>query len=347
MEERRVLVVHRQLVQVVQAGSLPLGGHPRAGDGVDGQGVVQLVVGQGVGLGVPGAGPGIEGAVKVRHFHRGVGLPVKGDKAQRLAQPAVGIVGPQGGPVMVGAVVDILILVGRQGVLQGDIDPPGLLHRRLDLADVALFLQQGRMGRHPLRVDGRSRRGHHHIHPAGIAPRQGPHRRDVPGQGALLAGDQAVGAVKHLAMIPQQHPAALGLLEQSRFHKALQADPGIPAGDLVFCILGVIVEEAVQSRRGQDLRGHGRALGQGGVFQLADGAVGGDAVQKEHPHKKEAEQDQHRVVDQPAFSFALALLHSCLPIFRFVPAGPGGRRGLVCADQKLKYRKGLLVLPTT
>ena len=163
----------------------------------------------------------------------------------------------------------------------------------------------------------------------------------------MFRGDQAVGAVKHLATIPQQHPAALGLLEQSCFHKALQADPGIPAGDLVFCILGVIVEEAVQSRRGQDLRGHGRALGQGGVFQLADGAVGGDAVQKEHPHKKEAEQDQHRVVDQPAFSFALALLHSCLPIFRFVPAGPGGRRGLVCADQKLKYRKGLLVLPTT
>ena len=165
-------------------------------------------------------------------------------------------------------------------------------------------LQQGGGRRHPLGVDGRGRRHDHRVHPAGPAGRQRGGRRHVPGEGALLARDESVAAVEHLPLGPQQDAAALGLLQQGRLDKALQADPAVPAGHLILGVLGVAVEEAVQPRRRQDLGGDGGALGQGGVLQLADGAVGGDAVQQEHPAEKQAEQEDHRVMDQTAFSSA-------------------------------------------
>ena len=64
MEEHGVFVVDIQFVGVVQAGGGALGGLAGAGDVPDGQGVLQLVVGDGVRHGVPGAGLGVVGAVE-------------------------------------------------------------------------------------------------------------------------------------------------------------------------------------------------------------------------------------------------------------------------------------------
>ena len=64
VEKHGVLVVDGKLVRVVEAGGLALGGLARGSDGVDGQGVGQVVVGDGVRLGVGRPGLGVVGAVE-------------------------------------------------------------------------------------------------------------------------------------------------------------------------------------------------------------------------------------------------------------------------------------------
>ena len=127
-------------------------------------------------------------------------------------------------------------------------------------------------------------------------------------------------------MLPAQQDAAVLLfLQQGGLHHALQADPLVAAEHLILDILGVGGEVAVQPL-GREL-GQGRALAEGGVLQLTVGPVRGDHIQCEQPHKEQGEHDQHRVVQQGR-SFCMLVHELHLP-------------------QKLKYRNGLLVLPTT
>ena len=115
MQEHGVLIIHLQLVQIVQAGGGALGGLARAGDVPDRQAVLQVVPGNGVGFGIPGAGLGVVSAVEILTGLGRVGIPVKGGQAQRLTELLVGVVGPQRCPVVVGTVVEVFLFVLRQG----------------------------------------------------------------------------------------------------------------------------------------------------------------------------------------------------------------------------------------
>ena len=125
--------------------------------------------------------------------------------------------------------------------------------------------------------------------------------------------------------LAQQDAAVLLFLQQGGLHHALQADPLVAAEYLILDVLGVGGKVAVQPL-GREL-GQGRALAEGGVLHLTVGPVRGDQIQCEQPHKEQGEHDQHRVVQQGR-SFCMLVHGSHLP-------------------QKLKYRNGLLVLPTT
>ena len=131
---------------------------------------------------------------------------------------------------------------------------------------------------------------------------------------------------EHHVLFAQQDAAALGLLEQGGLGQTLQADPLVPPKDLILDIFRVGGEVVVQP-----IRRHCRqlgALGQGGVFQFAVGPVGRHHVQHKQGKEKQPEHHKHRVLEQRG-RFSGMLVHSEIP------------------PQKLKYRNGLLVLPTT
>ena len=227
--------------------------------------------------------------------------------------------------MVVGAVIEILALVVGQGAAHIHKAASGGLHGGAELIKISVLVQQGRVGRYVLRVDVRCSRGQQYIHLAGVPLAERLHRRSILGQGALLAGEQPEGAGKHHVLPAQQDAAVLLFLQQGGLHHALQADPLVAAEYLILDVLGVGGKVAVQPL-GRERR-QGRALAEGGILQLTVGPVRGDQIQCEQPHKEQGEHDQHRVVQQGR-SFCMLVHELHLP-------------------QKLKYRNGLLVLPTT
>lgn len=97
-------------------------------------------------------------------------------------------------------------------------------------------------------------------------------------------------------LFAQQDAAVLLLLQQGGLHYALQADPLIAAEHLILHVLCVGGKVAVQPLGGK--LGQRRALGKGGVFHLAVGAVRCNKVQCEQTKKEQAEHHQHRVVQE-------------------------------------------------
>ena len=98
-------------------------------------------------------------------------------------------------------------------------------------------------------------------------------------------------------MLPaQQDAATLLFLQQGGLHHALQADPLVAAEYLILDVFRVGGEVAVQSL-GREL-GQGGPLGEGGVLHLAVGPVRCDHVQHKQAEEKQAEHDQHRIVQE-------------------------------------------------
>ena len=325
MQEHGVLVVDGEPIGIVQAGGLAVCGLPGGRHVVDGQLVGQVVPGDGVRHGVPGAGLGVVGAVEAIGGQGRVGGGVKGCKTQGSAQLLVGVISAQARPVVVGAVIEILALVVGQGAAHVHKAASGGLHGGAELIKIRVLVQQGRVGRYVLRVDVRCSRGQQYIHLAVVPLAERLHRRSILGQGALLAGEQPEGAGKHHVLPAQQDAAVLLFLQQGGLHHALQADPLVAAEYLILDVLGVGGKVAVQPL-GRELR-QGRTLAEGGILQLTVGPVRGDQIQCEQPHEEQGEHDQHRIVRQGSL-FCMLVHGSHLP-------------------QKLKYRNGLLVLPTT
>ena len=248
---------------------------------------------------------------------------VKGRQALRFAELLVGVVSPQRRPVVVGAIVQILVLVRPQRI--GDAEK---LHRRercLRFVDPPFLVHLGRSEGQVFRVEHGGRRHEHEAHLAGVTLAQGLHRRQILVPDPLFGGQNAVAPGKHPVLPPQQDAAALGLLEQGRLGQALQADPLVPPEDLILHIFGIVRKIVVQP-----IHRHGRQfgpLGEGSVFQLAVGAVRRHQVQHEQRREEQGESRQHRV-----------LLQGGNTLFRIHALRP---------PQKLKYRNGLFVLPTT
>lgn len=87
--------------------------------------------------------PWRSGCRKAVGSQRSVGGGIKGGKAKGLAQLAVSVVGAKARPVVVGAVVDILALVGGKGGTHVHKAAAGGLHRSGKLVKVAVLVQQG------------------------------------------------------------------------------------------------------------------------------------------------------------------------------------------------------------
>ena len=248
---------------------------------------------------------------------------VKRRQAQLLAEGFVGVVSPQRRPVVVRAIIEILVLVVVQS--RKDTDEMPALHHIRNFVDAGFLVHLGRGEGQLFRIDGGGRRHQHEADLAGAALGQRTHRREVLVPRLLLAGQHAVPPGEHPVLLAQQDAAALGLLEQGRLGKALKVDPLIPPEDLILDVFRVIGEVAVQPvhRHRRELG----PLGEGGVFHLTVCAVGRCHIQHEEGDEKQAEGHQHRVLFERGQT--LFLFHDPRP------------------PQKLKYRNGLLVLPTT
>ena len=236
------------------------------------------------------------GAVKAVGSQRSVGSGIKGGKAKGLAQLAVSVVGAKARPVVVGAVINILALVGGKGGAHVHKAAAGRLHRSGKLVKVAVLVQQRSVCGHVFFIDIAGGGCQQHIHLARVALAQAGERCRVFGQGALLAGKQPVGAGEHHVLLAQQDAAVLLLLQQGSLHYALQADPLIAPRYLILDVFGVGGKVAVQPLGGE--LGQRRALAEGGVLQLAVTAVRGDHIQREQPDEKQAEHHQHRVMQK-------------------------------------------------
>ena len=240
-----------------------------------------------------------------------MGGGVKRRQAQSLAELAVGVVCPQACPVVVGAVVEIFVLVAAQGIPHVHKAASGGLYGAGKLVEIRFLMEERSARGDVLRVDHGGRRHQHHVDLARIALAEGFQGGGVLGQGAGFAGEQAVSAGEHLVFFAQQDAAVLGLLEEGCLHKALQADPLVPAKHLIFDILGVAGKVIVQPV----CRGSGELgpLGEGGVFQLAVGAVRCDEIQHEQPKEEQPERQQHRVLPQGGAFFVVFFHQKCLP----------------------------------
>ena len=295
MEEHGILVVNVQLGRVVKAGRLAVGGLAGAADRVDGQFVRQVIISDGVRFCVRRPRLGVVGAVEAVCRQHGVGRGIKGRKAQGVAEQLVGVVSAGARPVMVGAVVDIFVLVRGEGLPHVHKASSGGLYGIGKRVEITVLVQQRSARRDVFRVDGRRRRHQHYVDLARVPLTERFQRGSVLGQGARLAGNEAVGAGEHHVLFAQQDAAALLLLHHLRFHGALQGDPVVTAHHLVFDVFRVGREELVQpiSRDA----GQAGPLGEGGVFQFTVGPVRRDKVQQEQPGKKQGECDKDRIAE--------------------------------------------------
>ena len=264
------------------------------------------------------------GAVKAGHLLRFVRRGVKGRQPLLGAELLVGNVSAVGGPVVVGAEIQVLVLAG--GVHLPQVDDIGVgRHCGKHLVQQGVLVRHGRAGGQVFRVDHAGRRRQQKGHPAGIPLGK------LGGEAGVLHQLGGVGRAEllgeHPVVASQQDVPLFHLLQRQRVYAALQVDPQVAESHLVLQVLAKIGRPAAVQ---QALPRKSRHLRQAAVLQLRDGPLGPEQVQ----HRK-AEQ-QHKKQDQGRAAAGGSPLFGAVNVFQGAPS-----------SQKLPYSGALLVDATT
>ena len=277
-QEGGVLVLLAEVAVHIEAalggGAVKIGGHldPVAGD----------VPVDGVGGHPPHAGGGEGGAVKlVGHRHLGALVQGNGLHAHGLHQGLIAVVGPQAGPVVVGAVVDVLVLVGLQGAVQ--VHGVGL-HGVVQGVDDGLLVGGGSAlgqavgpdgggGGDETEVDGHIHVVHQLVHVARVGLQSG------------LAG--GLHPVEEGVLLTEVDAVVL-LLAAEALAPGLQGHPEVPADDVVVdVVLGVLHKLAAVHIFQRQLGSRGQVA----VFHGGELLVGEQDAAHQNPSDKQGEED--------------------------------------------------------